>query len=173
MDRYTTHKMTLRLSIPVSNPKMYPTPQTTDSLYCHIDLMPTLAELAGIPNSSSYGKGISIVPILKDSAASVQDSILFTYDDVFFLPESTPGSHIRAIREGDWTYAVYYSENGSDFEYEMYNLKKDPGQLVNLLYDKVDPENAHVAKRLHAKLKAKIDKANALPAGFPWPEAPF
>lgn len=170
---YTVYEEMVHVPLIISNPKMYPSPQTTNSLYCHIDLMPTLAELAGIPNPSSYGKGVSIVPILKEASASVQDSILFTYDDLFFLPASTPGGHIRAIREGDWTYAVYYSENGSNFEYEMYNLKKDPGQLVNLLYGKVAPEIASEAKRLHVKLKAKIDKANALPVGFPWPTSPF
>ena len=169
---YTAYEEMIHIPLIISNPKMYPLPKTTESLYCHIDLMPTLAELAGIPNPSSYGKGVSIVPILKDASVSVQDSILFTYDDLFFLPTTTPGSHIRAVREGDWTYAVYYSETGGDFEYELYNLKNDPGQLVNLLHGAVSRENAQEAKRLHVLLKAKIDKANALPKGVLWPEMP-
>lgn len=170
---YTVYEEMIHIPLIISNPNMYPFPQTTDSFYSHLDLLPTLAELAHVPHFSEYGRGVSIVPILKDPSASVQDSILFTYDDVFFLPADVPGGHIRAIRAGDWTYAVYYSEDGSHFEYEMYHLKNDPGQLVNLLYHKVTPEIAKEARRLHHKLKRKIDQANALPKDFPWPASPF
>ncbi|MES2198715.1 MAG: sulfatase-like hydrolase/transferase [Chlamydiota bacterium] len=170
---YTVYEEMIHIPLVISNPTLYPTPQTTDSFYCHLDLLPTLAELASIPNFDKYGKGISIVPILENPKASIQDSILFTYDDVFFLPSDTPSSHIRAIREGDLTYAVYYSEDGSHFEYEMYNLEKDPGQLQNLLYKDVSSKTALEARRLHLKLKKKIDQSSALPEGFPWPKQPF
>jgi hypothetical protein len=55
----------------------------------------------------------------------------------------------------------------------MYNIKKDPGQLANLLYGKVSSEVLTEAKRLHAKLKEKLDHTNALPEGFAWPTEPF
>lgn len=170
---YTVYEEMIHIPLIISNPKMFPQPRTTDAFYCHLDLMPTVAELAGVPGYTQYGKGISIVPILNNRQESVQDSILFTYDDVFFLPEDVPGGHIRAIRKGDWVYAVYYSENGTHFEYEMYNLKDDPGQLHNLLYKNVTAESAAKATVLHTDLKKKIDQAAALPVGFPWPEKPF
>jgi hypothetical protein len=83
-----------------------------------------------------------------------------------------PGGYIRAIRQGDWSYAVYYSEDGSLFEYEMYNLLSDPGQLHNLLYQVGDPKMIETALQLHRQLKMKIDLANALPKDFPWPDSP-
>ena len=169
---YTVYEETIHIPFIVSNPKMYPSPKQTNAFYCHLDLLPTLAEIAQVPDFSRYGKGVSVVPVLKDPSTSVQDSILFTYDDVFFLPENTPGGHIRAIRTGDFVYAVYYSEDGSSFEYEMYNLKNDPGELNNLLYQNKDPKVAKEAKRLHDKLKEKIDAESALLPGFPWPKAP-
>jgi len=171
---YTVYEEMIHVPFVVSNPKLFPTPQSTNAFYCHLDLMPTIAELAGVPDFNKYGKGVSIVPILKDPTASVQDAVLFTFDDVFFLPKDVPSGHIRAIREGDWTYALYYSENGSDFEYEMYNIQSDPDQLNNLLFNnQPTPEMAKEARRLHYKLKEKIDQSEALPKGFPWPEAPF
>ncbi len=166
---YTMYEEMIHVPLIVSNPKMYPAPQNTDAFYCHLDLLPTLAELAGAPG---YGRGVSVVPVLKNPSASVQDSILFTYDDLFVLPPSTPGGHIRAIREGDWAYGVYYSEDGSHFEYEMYNLKKDPGELNNLLHGTVASETAAEAQRLHLKLREKMEAANAVPKGFDWPAAP-
>ncbi|NDB84545.1 MAG: hypothetical protein EB127_17855, partial [Alphaproteobacteria bacterium] len=89
------------------------------------------------------------------------------------LASDTPGGHIRAVREGDWTYAVYYSENASHFEYEMYNIKTDPGQLHNLLHGDVKAQDALEARRLHEILQQKIDDAQALPKEFPWPKSPF
>jgi len=169
---YVVYEEVIHVPFVISNPKLFPTPQTTQSFYCHLDLLPTLAELAGVPNASSYGKGVSIVPVLKDPNASVQDSILFTYDDKFYLPPHTPEWHIRAIRESDWTYAVYYSEDGG-FEYEMYNLKNDPEQLMNLLYGDVAPEVLEEASRLHQELKKKIDLAEALPKNIHWPSKPL
>lgn len=170
---YTVYEEMIHIPLLISNPKMFPAPLSTDALYCHLDLLPTIAELAGVPDFAQYGKGVSIVPILKNKAESVQDAILFTYDDVFFLPENTPGSHIRAIRQGDWTYALYYSEDGSHFEYELYNLKEDPRQLHNLLYKNTSPKITTEANRLHRRLKEKIDSAGALPPGFPWPAPSF
>lgn len=170
---YTVYEEMIHIPLIISNPKLFPKPRITDALYCHLDLLPTIAELAGVPDFAQYGKGVSIVPVLNNSAGSVQDSILFTYDDNFFLPEDVPGGHIRAIRQGDLVYAVYYSENGSNFEYEMYNLKDDPGQLHNLLYNNVSQEIAVQANKLHHNLKEKIDQSAALPVGFPWPVKPF
>ncbi len=170
---YTVYEEMIHIPLIISNPKLFPNSRETNALYCHLDLLPTVAELAGVPEFAQYGKGVSIVPILKNKVDSVQDSILFTYDDNFFLPENVPGGHIRAIRQGDFVYAVYYSENGTNFEYEMYNLKNDPGQLNNLLYKNPSPEALAEAIRLHQNLKAKIDQTAALPAGFPWPEKPF
>lgn len=170
---YTVYEEMIHIPLIISNPKLFPKPHITDAFYCHLDLLPTIAELTGVPDFAQYGKGVSIVPILKNSLSSVQDSILFTYDDNFFLPEDVPAGHIRAIRQGDFVYAIYYSENGTNFEYEMYNLKDDPGQLHNLLYKNVSPEMAVEANRLHHKLKEKIDQSAALPIGFPWPLKSF
>lgn len=170
---YTAYEEMIHVPLIISNPKLFPLARTTDAFYCHLDLLPTIAELAGVPDFKQYGKGVSIVPILKGKVDSVQDSILFTYDDNFFLPPDVPSGHIRAVRQGDYLYAVYYSEDGSHFEYEMYNLKDDPGQLHNLVYKDISSDVAMEANKLHYKLKEKIDQSAALPAGFPWPAKPF
>jgi choline-sulfatase len=169
---YTAYEEMIHIPFVVSSPKLFPTPQTSDAFYCHVDMLPTIAELAGVPDFTQYGKGVSIVPVLTNLNSSVQDSILFNYDDQFFLSTNVPASHIRAIREGDWMYAVYYSEDGGSYEYEMYNLREDPDQLHNLLFPKASMQIGDEAQRLHVKLKEKIDAAGALPAGVVWPPGP-
>ena len=150
----------IHIPLIISNPKLYP---EGGNDRCFLLSSRLIADLAKVPNFNQYCKGTSVVPVINDPTTSVQDSILFTYDDVFFLPADVPSGHIRAIREGDWTYAVYYSEDGSHFEYEMYNSKEDPYQLRNLLYKDVTLEITKEANRLHLKLKEKIDQSNALP----------
>src|ERR1700731_2738543 len=66
-----------------------------------------------------------------------------------FLPPRTSGGHIRAIREGDWTYAVYFGLDGSGLEYELYNIKNDLGQMTNLLHGKPTRDTKQEWARLH------------------------
>jgi choline-sulfatase len=129
---YTVYEEMIHVPLIVHNPKIYPEPLETEALYDHLDLMPTILDLAGVANPQSYALGNSIVPVMKDPATHVQDHTIFSFDDLFFLPANIPGGHIRAVREGDWTYAVYFGLDGSGLEYELYNIKSDPGELHNL-----------------------------------------
>jgi arylsulfatase A-like enzyme len=169
---YTAYEEMIRVPLVVSNPKLYPEPMTTRALYSHLDLLPTIAEIAGISDFSAYGRGVSAAPVLRDPRASVQESVLYSYDDVFFLPADAPGGHIRGLRAEDWTYAVYFADDGSGLAYELYDLASDPGQLVNLAYgDPPAPVRAEWS-RLHAELTRKLVAAANLPDGFPWPTDP-
>jgi arylsulfatase A-like enzyme len=86
---------------------------------------------------------------------------------------SWAGGHIRAVREGDWTYAVYFGLDGSGLDYELYNVKSDPGQLHNLLYQR--PAATDVKEewlRLHRFLTARLVEVANLPDSFSWPIEP-
>ena len=124
------------------------------------------------PNPESYGIGKSIVPIIQDPSKTVQDHTLFSYDDVFFVPASAPSGHIRAIREGDWTYAVYFGLDGNGLEYELYDRETDPGQLNNLLYDPATSDAKKEWPRLHRILTDGLIDAGNLPDSFTWPFEP-
>jgi arylsulfatase A-like enzyme len=169
---YTVYEEMIHIPLIVHNPKLYPEPLETSAFYDHLDLMPTILDLAGIPDPESYGIGKSIVPVMRDPSQSVQDHTIFSFDDLFFLPASTPGGHIRAIREGDWTYAVYFGLDGAGLEYELYNIKNDPGQMSNLLNGKptrdIEPEWA----RLHKILTDRLVVSANLPDDFGWPLQP-
>ena len=166
---YTAYEEMTHIPLIVHNPKLYPEPLETTSFYDHRDLLPTVLDLAGVRNPESYGIGKSIVPIIQDPSKTVQDHTLFSYDDVFFVPASAPGGHIRATREGDWTYAVYFSMDGSALEYELYNITSDPGQMNNLLHGKPIVDVRKEWARLHNILtRGLVDAAN-LPTGFQWP----
>ena len=169
---YTVYEEMIHIPLIVHNPKLYPEPLETSAFYDHLDLLPTILDLAGVPDPESYGIGKSIVPVMRDPSQSVQDHTIFSFDDRFFLPASTPGGHIRAIREGDWTYAVYFGLDGSGLEYELYNIKNDPGQMSNLLYGKPTRDIEQEWARLHKILTDRLVISANLPDDFGWPLRP-
>jgi choline-sulfatase len=169
---YTVYEEMTHVPLIVHNPKLYPEPLDTNAFYDHLNLLPTILDLAGIADPESYSVGRSIVPIIRDPSKSVQDQTIFSYDDIFFLPPSAAGGHIRSVREGDWTYAVYFGLDGSGLEYELYDIKSDLGQMTNLLHDAPTPDIRKEWARLHKILTGRlVDFAN-LPDEFGWPLEP-
>jgi len=116
-------------------------PTTCDKLTAHVDIFPTLAELAGTKTTSKLD-GFSLVPLLENPQAKWHDErMLFTHvgrwpvggEPVKYGACSVRWQNYLLVREkkGDWG---------------LYDLKADPG------------ENADIAGQ-HADIVAKLDKA--------------
>jgi choline-sulfatase len=166
---YAAYEEIIHLPLTISNPVLFPKPVRTDAFYSHVDLAATMAQLAGAP---ALGVGRSQVPVIMDPGASVRDDVLFAFDDCFFLPCDAPASHIRALRNDRYTYAVYYSADGSAFEYELYDNLSDPNQLTNLAFEP-SAQTLELWTRLHARLSQSLQENLAAPEGFAWPSAPI
>ncbi|KAB2912821.1 MAG: sulfatase-like hydrolase/transferase [Bacteroidetes bacterium] len=171
---YNMYKETLQVPFIISNPKLFPEPQETESLASLIDIMPTLATMIGIEGEERkkwYFKGKDLTPIIKNPNASVQDYIHYTYDDMYF-PVPAAG-HIRAIVEKDWKYAVYFDPNkGKPTEYELYNIAPDadPEEVYNLANPAyATPESNKQWERLHEKLTQVMDELGTMPDSIFWP----
>lgn len=168
---YNVYRETLNVPLIVSNPRLYPQPQTSDSLASLVDLVPTLASVAGTPEPERYGfRGRDLTPVLVDPTASVQDVLHFTYEDDPF-PVSGAAC-IRAIVERDWKYAVYYDPfGGAPTEYEMYDLKRDPLEMTNLAHAAHNTPEAELERaRLHERLSTVMDERGTRPDEIKWPD---
>ncbi|MGE0863163.1 MAG: sulfatase-like hydrolase/transferase [Vicinamibacterales bacterium] len=168
---YNVYRETLNVPLIISNPRLYPQPQSTDSLASLIDIVPTLAATAGAPEPGQYGfKGRDLTPILSDPQASVQEVLHFTYEDDVFPVKGA--DCIRAVTEPNWKYAVYYDPyTGSPTEYEMYDLARDPLEMTNLAHAShrtpaADTERA----RLHQRLIDVMQANGTTPDEICWPE---
>ena len=168
---YNAYRETLSVPLIVSNPRLYPGPQRTDSLASLIDLVPTLATIAGVAEPQQYGfKGRDLTPILHDPQASVQDSLLFTYEDDAFPVKGA--DCIRAVTERDWKYAVYYDPfKGAPTEYELYDLSQDPLELRNLAHAAHRTPASDVQRaRLHQRLSEVMASTGTTPDEIRWPQ---
>jgi choline-sulfatase len=178
---FNFYEETLKVPLVYSNPKMFPRPVTSDALVSHVDLVPTLASLAGTPKSARarwQGVDYSDVVLKPERSKEPQDYIAFTYDD--YQSGQSNGvypkqpRHVRSIREKRWKLAKYVDievkiVNGKPIEYtpkkaiptqwEMYDLKTDPNEEVNLAFDGYERTPAQDAQ--FARLKKKLEKVEA------------
>jgi choline-sulfatase len=182
---FNAYEETINIPLIFANNQLFPAPQTSDSFAALVDVMPTVATLAGVPNRNRWTfRGFDLAPILADPDASVQDAILFVFDDehagladgmplnpATSKPMVTQPNHIRAIRlrdgDGEWLYARYFDPSGAEPEqYEMYHLwagdgqPVDPHEISNLAnptnpgYDDYSAKRSELAQRL-AQLEAE------------------
>ena len=93
-----------------------------------------------------------------------EEVIHFTYDDI--PAKSGAPSIIRCIRTQCYKYAVYYVEDGSDGDWELYDLEEDPHENVNLAGT---DEYAAIQKVLEETLQSKMRNFQTLPKLFEWP----
>src|SRR5262249_21376676 len=96
-----------------------------------IDIAPTLLEAVGVPVPASM-KGRSILPLINNAESREQ----WPNKQLIQISESMTG---RAIRTKDWTYCVADLSGATKepaasayHEYQMYDQRADPHELVNL-----------------------------------------
>lgn len=120
------------------------------------DHYPTLLEAAGV--SKKEGQivdGESLMPLLTQAGGLKRDAIYWHY------PHYHPGSATpySAVREGDWKLIEWFEDN----RIELYNLRRDAGEMENLA-----TVETGLASRLRAKLHQWRDEAGAqLPTANP------
>lgn len=109
----------------------------TDVAVSNLDILPTLAEVAGISAGEVRADGISVLPLLKGQA-ELPERPLYWHFPIYLqaynvndnqnrdsLFRTRPGS---VIRMGKWKLHHYYEDDGI----ELYNLEEDIGEKVNL-----------------------------------------
>jgi arylsulfatase A-like enzyme len=101
----------------------------------HIDLMPTLAAMAGL--EAPAGDGVDLRPIL-EGTGEIPERDLFWHYPHYANSGGKPGS---VIRRGEYK-LIHFYENDA---WELYNLKEDPAETRNLAGEQ--PERAAALRR--------------------------
>ena len=100
-------------------------------LVLNIDVAPTLLELAGIkPPQIMDGK--SLVPVIKHPESEFRKDFFMEHVGIIQVENPIPDSY--GIRTKDWKYIRYI--NVEPETEELYNLRKDPLEMINLIDDK-------------------------------------
>jgi arylsulfatase A-like enzyme len=120
----------------------------------HVDLFPTLLELAGAANPRQTLDGESLVPLLLGKSTGMQRKAIFQHFPGYLgsgpgLWRTTP---VSLVQMGDWK-LMEYLEDG---HLELYDLQADLGETKNLAATHPDK-----AKELHDRLIAWRKETNA------------
>jgi arylsulfatase A-like enzyme len=168
---FNSYEESMRVQLIYSNPRLFRRPQRSNALVSHVDFLPTLASLFGAPPSArAHWQGVDYShKVLHPRAQSPQDYVVFTYDDFqsgqSSGPYPNPPNHIVSLRERRWKLARYYDVSGkARDEWEMYDLKTDPLETVNLAhhgYRRTSEQQAQYV-RLRHELK-RIEKTRLQP----------
>lgn len=156
----STHNSSIRVPLIIDGPGFHGTQQIPE-LVGLIDVAPTLLEAAGVAIPTSW-KGRSFFPLVNDFEARQR----WSSQQLIQISESMTG---RAIRTPDWTYCVADLSGDTKeaaaktyHEYQFYDQRADPHELVNLAGRK---EYRAKAEELREELKKLIAAA-----GEPEPE---
>lgn len=159
---YNAYEETIHIPLIFSNPTVWPEGQTTDALVSLIDLAPTLASLLNVQSDFPGFKGTDLTKILDGVEPCVQNELHFTYDDI---PTSLGPSTIRTIRTAAFAYSVYFVDDGSDADWELYDLGADPLENDNVAGTEAYGE---IQSGLDDALQALMT-ANGTAPSFTWP----
>ena len=170
---YVAYDEAIHVPLIFSNPLAFPQGVATDAMASLLDLVPTLASVAGLPAQSGL-LGTDLTPVLSGTQPSVQDAVLYVYDDQFNVNDGVVPTHIRALRTPEWMYSIYFSETNPELppEFELYDMTSDPGQMTNLL----SPPNFSTSilptwVALNAQLFELVQRNQVAPKNFALPQA--
>lgn len=139
--------------------------RTVSNLVSSIDILPTITEMAGVNLSQFQYRGKTLIPFLRNEyGIKDDDEFLFCFDEPLAPPE-IPG-YVRCVRTSTFKYAVYFTEDGSCFEFEMYDLINDPHEMKNLTPPGCEPDKRW--REWHDKLTSLMYTKGAMPKEFDW-----
>jgi arylsulfatase A-like enzyme len=126
----SVHNSSLRVPLLMRGPG-FEAARQIEEIVGIVDIAPTLLDAAGVPPAASM-QGKNLMPLLRDAKARAA----WPNCELIQISESMTG---RAIRTKDWTYCVADptgmrdQPNSTNFhEYQMYDQRNDPHELVNL-----------------------------------------
>jgi arylsulfatase A-like enzyme len=92
------------------------------------DLYPTLLEAAGVPDRPGHrADGVSLVPLLRQTGGLDRDALFWHYPHHQHYQQGGAMPY-GAVRAGDFKLIEQFDDN----RVELYNLREDPGEQVDL-----------------------------------------
>jgi N-acetylglucosamine-6-sulfatase len=159
VDKRTAHEPTIRIPLVVRYPGLTAPsqPRVVDQLVLTTDFAPTILDIVGLPSVPKM-QGTSWKRLAQgQNDPNWRRSYVYMYNYEKQFPY-TP--NVRALRTAEWKY-VRYPNSPMPHMAELYDLREDPRELVNLINDQ-----RHRART--AEMHLELDRA--LMALGAWPD---
>ena len=152
LDKRLAYENSMRVPMLIRYPKLIKENTEIKEQCLNIDIAPTILNLAGI-KKPDYMQGESMVKLLKgEKEKDWREAILFEYYVDSYWPYAGPNQ--IAVRTEKYKLIDAFLDNDID---ELYDLKKDPGEMNNLInikaYDEIEQELRNEAINLKKQYK--------------------
>ena len=137
----------IRVPLIIRLPGIIPKNKVIDKVVRSIDIMPTILDILGIYPEITM-QGVSLMPLVN---YNINLNINAYAEEKERLSSSMKREDI-AIRTDRWKFISTHNSEANTCDYELYNLKRDPKELINLV--EREPE---VTKELKKKLIGWLD----------------
>jgi arylsulfatase len=109
-----------------------------DQIVAHLDLLPTLAELAGAPTPPGQVEGRSLLPLIENADATWPDRYLFSHQGRW--PTGAEPNDFQ------WkNFAVRNQRFRLVGKTQLYDMQRDPSQTTNVIQDHPQVADAMLA----------------------------
>ena len=130
LDKRLAYENSMRVPMLIRYPKLIKKKTKVKEQCLNIDVAPTILELAGV-EIPDYMQGESMLNLLQGKKEkNWREAILFEYYLDTYWPYAGPSQ--IAVRTERYKLVDAFLKNDID---ELYDLKKDPGEMTNLIND--------------------------------------
>lgn len=130
-DKRLAYEESIRVPFAMRYPSILKGGSRIKGMVANIDLGPTIAELAGAEVPETM-QGESFVPVMKGKVEGRTSPFFYEYFQEKYAPAIPT---MLSIRTPEWKYVSYPHESAEEGNFgELYNLKKDPKELKNLIH---------------------------------------
>ena len=157
IDKRLAYENSMRVPMIIRYPKLISKSSVVDEQCLNIDIAPTILDLAGV-NKPSYMQGESMLKLISGKKdKSWRKSMLFEY----YVDDAWPyaGPNQVAVRTNEYKLIDNFLEDDID---ELYDLKNDPGEMINLIndssYDLVEKELREESIKLQKQYNYNPDR---------------
>ena len=157
LDKRLAYENSMRVPMLIRYPKQIKNGTVIDELCLNIDIAPTILDFANL-NIPKYMQGESMKNLLKGKhQKNWRKSVLFEYYVDTYWPYAGPNQ--IAVRTDRYKLIDNFLKDDID---ELYDLEKDPGEMVNLInspkYQNIENELRDTAEDLKEKYKYNPDR---------------
>lgn len=152
IDKRVAYETSIRVPMVMHCPDLFEPGTVVEEMVANIDVGPTVLTAAGL-QIPPHMDGSSFIDLARGKASSWRDSFLYVYYWEKNFPQSPT---VFALRGDRYKYITYYGLWDTD---ELYDLKTDPEESMNLIQD---PKYNRIVREMEDKLYAMLGEEGGM-----------
>ncbi len=152
IDKRVAYETSIRVPMLMQCPDLFEGGKVVEEVVANIDIAPTVMEAMGL-RKPAHMDGRSFISLAQGKAVPWRDYFLYVYYWEKNFPQSPTVFSLRGER---YKYITYYGLWDAD---ELYDLRSDPNEMKNLLYD---PAYAETAREMETRLYTMMEELGGM-----------